>query len=492
MSTDVTLPPLGESVNEATISRWMKNVGDSVTVDEPLLEVSTDKVDTEIPAPATGVLLAVRFNEDDVAQVGDVLGVIGEADQAGPATEPVPRQAAVRRTTVKDRVPTMKDRVTTEKDRATTEEAHGIAAPEHGMTEPETQSTGQTSSNLGAFDRLLASLAVPPSAPSPQFDMTPYLDDEETDEDEEGALDDDMEPTRVIVPPARAATPPAPAPEPALPPISVPALDDHHETYITPLVRKLAAELGVNLAQVHGSGVGGRIRKQDLLNLATRPLIKPGAVADTPDPRRGTSQPPSPARLARAELASAATLSLASSIEVDVTQLTTQPGGHIGAILQSVAAALRVVGELNASLLGDAVVYHNAENIGWVVDTTIGPLAPVIHDAGGLDPSKLEAAIAALMTKATAGSLSPTDLAGGTFTVRDDGASGLAWAMPAINRPQVAALSIGCVNHRADIAEDGTIVAVDTVFLTLAYDRRVADPGAAANFLQRVKAALSR
>ncbi|MCL2653270.1 MAG: 2-oxo acid dehydrogenase subunit E2 [Propionibacteriaceae bacterium] len=436
--SDVTLPPLGESVREATISRWMKAVGDTVTRDEPLLEVSTDKVDTEIPAPVSGVLWEIRFNEDDVAQVGDVLGVIGEAD------------------------------------------------------EPEAPATN----SMGTFDRLLASLAAPPTAPTAQFDMTPYMASQskvanplpaweaETD------LDDAMEPTRVIFPVTvtpRPATPPV-----VIPVVPVPVLDQPHDTYVTPLVRKLAAELGVNLAQVHGTGVGGRIRKQDLLNIASRPLTESAALNDSPDPRRGTSQPPSPARVARAELATTSTLALAASTEVDVTAFRATPGGYIGAILQAVAASLKVNGELNASLLGDAVVFHNTENIGWVVDTNIGPLAPVIHDAGELAAKQLGSSVENLVSRAAEGSLSPADLAGGTFTVRNDGASGLAWAMPAINRPQVAAMSIGCVNHRADVLDDGTVTRRDTVFLTLAFDRRVADPGAAAAFLQRVKTTLSR
>ena len=431
--SDVSLPTLGESVREATVSRWMKAVGDTVTKDEPLLEVSTDKVDTEIPAPVSGVLWEIRVNEDDVAQVGDVLGVIGESELPEPPEPPQP--------------------------------------PE----EPATSSVG----TLGTFDRLLASLAAPPARPREDhpggFAATPPKEGNFIPWDD---FDDDMEPTRVI---------------PLAPPIvPVPALDEPHDTYVTPLVRKLATELGVNLAQVHGSGVGGRIRKQDLLDIASRPLTKPALVNDAPDPRRGTSQAPSPARIARAELATGATLALASSIEVDVTAFQSSPGGYIGAILQAVAASLKVVGELNASLLGDAVVFHNTESIGWVVDTPIGPLAPVIHDAGDRNPKQLEAAVTSLSSRAAEGSLSPSDLAGGTFTVRNDGASGLAWSMPSINRPQVAALSIGCVNRRADILEDGSVVRRDTVFLTVAFDRRVADPGAAAGFLQRVKTTLSR
>ncbi|MCL2490070.1 MAG: 2-oxo acid dehydrogenase subunit E2 [Propionibacteriaceae bacterium] len=435
--SDVSLPPLGESVREATISRWMKAVGDTVTKDEPLLEVSTDKVDTEIPAPVSGVLWEIRINEDEVAQVGDVLGVIGDADQA--------------------EIPEL----------------------------PETPATS-SGGTLGTFDRLLASLAAPPrpredhpsgfaATPPKEGNITPWDD-----------FDDAMEPTRVIFPKL-------PEPIPLAPPIvPVPVLDEPHDTYVTPLVRKLAAELGVSLAQVHGSGVGGRIRKQDLLDIASRPLTKPAAVTDAPDPRRGTSQAPSPARIARAELATGATLALASSIEVDVTAFQASPGGYIGAILQAVAASLKVIGELNASLLGDAVVFHNTESIGWVVDTPIGPLAPVIHDAGDRSPKQLESTVERLVARATEGSLNPADLAGGTFTVRNDGASGLAWSMPSINRPQVAAMSIGCINRRADILEDGSVARRDTVFLTLAFDRRVADPGAAAGFLQRVKTALSR
>jgi len=473
MSTDVTLPTLGESVREATISRWMKAVGDTVTLDEPLLEVSTDKVDTEIPAPVSGVLWEIRFNEDDVAQVGDVLGVIGEADTADPAAKPVPREPAANRLA-------------------------GSVTRADAPVRP-VQSATNNLANLGTFDRLLASLNTPPTAPTAQFDMTPYLtssqpssEDAAPEPDDDDQMDEEMEPTRVILPTPtkpKAKSKPSPAEPPAIP---VPVLDEPHDAYVTPLVRKLAAELGVNLAQVHGSGVGGRIRKQDLLKMAARHLTKPGAVADGADPRRGTSQPPSPARVARAELATSATLALAASIEVDVTDPRSKTGSHLGAILQAVAASLKVMGELNASLLGDAVVFHNTESIGWVVDTTVGPLAPVIHDAGELSPAQITAAIEALTIKASAGTLNPADLAGGTFTVRDDGAAGLAWAMPAINRPQVAAMSIGCVNRRAEVSDDGTVANRETVYLTLAFDRRVVDPGAAASFLQRVKATLGR
>jgi len=492
MSVDVTLPTLGESVREATISRWMKAVGDTVTRDEPLLEVSTDKVDTEIPAPVTGVLWEIRFNEDDVARVGDVLGVIGEAEEpTEPARKPTPKSAPA---PAPKPTPTAAPKPTPTPRPAPEPRPEPTPEPEPEPVPRETATASQARDRVGTFDRLLALLSAPLTAPSAQFDMTPYMTASELNpeaDDEDGVdaafpADDDMEPTRLIVPPlAKAGSAEAPT-------IPVPALDEPHDTYVTPLVRKLAAELGVNLAQVHGSGVGGRIRKQDLLKMASRPLTKPGAVVNGADPRRGTSQPPSPARIARAELATNATLALAASIEVDVTRVRATTGSYMGAILQAVAAALRVMGELNASLLGDAVVFHNTESIGWVVDTTVGPLAPVIHDAGQLAPEKIEAAIEALVIRASAGTLNPADLAGGTFTVRDDGAAGLAWAMPAINRPQVAAMSIGCINRRAEVSDDGTVANRETVYLTLAFDRRVVDPGAAATFLQRVKATLGR
>ena len=408
MSTDVILPSLGESVSEATVSRWMKAVGDQVAKDDPLLEVSTDKVDTEIPAPVDGILAEIRFNEDDIAKVGDVLAVIeAVADSEEPvAEEPV---------------------------------ADEPVADEPAAEEPE---------------------------PTAQADS---------------AAQTEPEPTHVIY------TAPTPPPVPTPPPTPQDADDGG---YVTPLVRKLAAELGVDLADVHGTGVGGRIRKHDLLDIAARAVTEPPAVPDAPDPRRGTTQLLSPARVARADLASSTKLALTCCVEADVTASLEAPGGVMGALLQAIAAALRVMGDLNASLLGDSVFFYDSENIGWAVDTPIGPLVPVIHDAGRLSAAELAEAVDDLTERASDGQLIPGDLAGGTFTVRNDGAYGLAWATPAINRPQVAALSIGRVNRRIAVGDTGEVMARDLMNLTLAYDRRVVDPGVADGFLQRLAVGL--
>jgi len=423
MSTDVILPSLGESVSEATVSRWMKAIGGQVAKDEPLLEVSTDKVDTEIPAPVDGVLTEIRFNEDDIAQVGDVLAIIEEVAGEGNSA------------------------------------ASSLTA------------SSLTASSLTAPSPAPAARAAAPVEPEPEPE--PKRTELEPQTPGPVPVDNYVAPT----------PPPVPTPPPGLH-----GTDD--DRYVTPLVRKLATELGVDLSDAHGTGVGGRIRKQDLLDIAARPTVEPAAIPDVPDPRRGITQPLSPARVARADLGATTKLALNGCIEVDVTTLRDAPGGYVGRILRATAAALRVMGDLNASLLGDSVLFHDAENIGWVVDTPIGPLVPVVHDASRLSAAELAEAVDDLDERAAAGQLNPGDLAGGTFTVRDDGASGLTWATPAINRPQVAALSIGRLDRKATFGETGEIEARDIVNLTLSYDRRVVDPGTAAGFLQRLRAGL--
>jgi len=478
MSIDVVLPNLGESVAEATISRWLKAIGDEVVQDEPMLEISTDKVDTEIPAPASGVLSEILFNEDDTAKVGDVVAVIRTSDGANNpmAPEPVDWPAPVSWPPITP--------------------APVPAPPAATAPSP-------------------AAASLPPAATPPRA-STPMIDTP-------AARGFDENPRPVPRPPLRPLAPP-----PVMPPLIwntfYPEADDtgnlprveedikpatHGETYsaspsgyVTPMVRQMADDLGVDLASVPGSGVGGRIRKQDLLDavdyhvVTTEPAIVPSAE---PDPRRGTTHPLSRERAAQADMvAQTSRVALSVGIEADVTALRARlpkPDDYLGDVLVAVAATLRSMAELNASVVSDTVIYHDRENIGLVISTADGPVTPVIHGAGELTAAQLNAAAAMLEARAIAGTLTPSELAAGTFTVHDGGPSGVAWSIPAVNRPQVAALSIGQVSSRPVVVEShGTsrIASRDIVWLTLSYDRRVIDPDMAANFLSRLRDALAR
>jgi len=485
MSIDVVLPSLGESVTEATISRWLKAIGDDVTRDEPILEISTDKVDTEIPAPASGVLLEILFNEDDTANVGDVVAIIGTADSQTPVEWPapvtwpliVPPAPAPQPTVIPPAAASLQHAAPLPP--AAPAQPLAATPPPLGAT-PMIDSIAQHLPSRGYDELADAHPMAPPPVPPPPIWRALYPDMDDT-----GPLprveDDDNE-----IKPATHGE----------------ALPASPSGYVTPMVRQMADDLGVDLTTVPGSGVGGRIRKQDLLDavdyhvVTTEPASAPPVQ---PDPRRGTTHALSRERAAQADMvAQTSRVALSVGIEADVTALRARlakPDEYLGDVLAAVAATLRAMAELNASVINDTVVYHDRENIGLVISTADGPLTPVIHGAGELTAAQLGAAASSLEARAIAGTLTPSELAAGTFTVHDGGPSGVAWSIPAINRPQVAALSIGQVSSRPVVVEGhgaGRIASRDIVWLTLSYDRRVIDPDMAASFLSRLRDALAR
>ncbi len=436
MPVSVTLPPLGESVTEGTVTRWLKQVGDTVAADEPLVEVSTDKVDTEIPAPAGGIVLAIRVPEDATIAVGAELAVIGDAGalDAAPAVAPP---------------------------------APAVAAPAPA-----------------------ASPAPAPAAPAA---------------------------------PAPAAPAPA-APAPAAPAASAaPAPTDDDEAYVTPLVRKLAAEKGVDLATVSGTGVGGRIRKQDVLAAAERaaaPVPAPAASAaaspavSAPTPTtqpsvRGTTQPLSRLRKVIAERmveSLQVSAQLTTVVEVDVTriaQLRDRAKGDFEAregvkltflpfFAKAAVEALASFPTLNASIdvAAGTVTYHGEVNLGVAVDTDRGLLAPVVRDAGDLSVAGLARRITDLADRTRTNKVSPDELSGGTFTITNTGSRGALFDTPIINQPQVAILGTGSVVKRPVVISDGgsDVIAIRSmVYLALTYDHRLVDGADAARFLSAVR-----
>ncbi|MER5830780.1 2-oxoglutarate dehydrogenase, E2 component, dihydrolipoamide succinyltransferase [Streptomyces sp. NPDC002130] len=460
--TDVVLPALGESVTEGTVTRWLKSVGDSVEADEPLLEVSTDKVDTEIPAPTSGTLLEIVVGEDETAEVGAKLAVIGEAG-AAPAAAPAQEAPAAPAQPEPAQAP-----------------APQQAAPAQQAPAPAPQA---------------------PSAPAPQQQTTPA-----------------PEPA-----PAAPAPAPVPAQAPAAPAAAKPADDG---AYVTPLVRKLAAEQGVDLATVKGTGVGGRIRKQDVVaaaeaaKAATAPA--PAAAPAAPAAKKAPSLEASPLRGQTVKMprirkvigdnmvkALHEQAQLSSVVEVDVTRLMKLRGRAKDAFaaregvklspmpffVKAAAQALKAHAPINAKIneTEGTITYFDTENIGIAVDSEKGLMTPVIKNAGDLNLAGIAKATADLAGKVRANKITPDELSGATFTISNTGSRGALFDTIIVPPGQVAILGIGATVKRPAVieTEEGTVIGVrDMTYLTLSYDHRLVDGADAARYLTAVKAIL--
>ena len=552
MSTEVTLPALGESVTEGTISRWLKAVGETIEVDEPLLEVSTDKVDTEIPSPVAGTLLEIRFNEDDVAEVGAVLAVIGEASEAPtPQTETTPQPAV---------------------EAAPAPAAESTPAPAAPTPAPAPQASDATEVVLpvlgesvteGTVSRWLKAVGETIEVDEPLLEVSTDKVDTEIPSPVAGTLleirvgEDETAAVGAVLalvgdaaaaPPAPAATAPTSAPvasaAPSEPtdashapapaaPVTARRASADEGVYVTPLVRKLAAEHGVSLSSVQGTGVGGRIRKQDILDAAeaTKKAASapaPTALAEAPAPAaapqvaavsedaaklRGTTEKLSRMRKVIAERMTESlrvASQLTATVEVDVTAISKlrkvakdefkkREGAslsYLPFITKATIEALKAMPALNASADFEAgtVTYASQENIGIAVDTDRGLMVPVIHDAGDLNLAGLAKRIGDLAARTRAGKVGPDELSGGTFTITNYGSAGTLFDTPIINLPQVAILGTGALVKRPVVVTDAlggdTIAIRDMMYLSLTYDHRLIDGAKAAHFLSLVKARL--
>jgi 2-oxoglutarate dehydrogenase E2 component (dihydrolipoamide succinyltransferase) len=468
--TPVTMPALGESVTEGTVTRWLKQVGESVKVDEPLLEVSTDKVDTEIPSPVAGTVLEINVGEDETVQVGAQLAMIGSGAAAPAPSRPDQQRPAEEATETDQQAPS--------------QEAPSQEAPSEG----------------------------PPTS-------------------EQAA--------RAQAPPQPAPTRPAPAEQaPAQPaavqPTWAPAaqLTDGQAAaapYVTPLVRKLAAEHDVDLSSIKGTGVGGRIRKQDVLAAAEAAKAQP---EPEPEPEPEPVAPAAPSRAAPAAASPTSALrgrtekmsrlrqviakrmveslqtsaQLTTVAEVDVTRIArlrdrakrdfeAREGVRLTFLpffAKAAVEALKQHPKLNASINSETneVTYHGSEHLAIAVDTERGLLVPVIHDAGDLSISGLAKRIADLAERTRHNNVTPDELGGGTFTLTNTGSRGALFDTPIINQPQVAILGTGAVVKRPVVTggEDGDTLAIRSMmFLALSYDHRLVDGADAARFLVTIK-----
>jgi len=443
------MPALGESVTEGTVTRWLKAEGDQIAVDEPLLEVSTDKVDTEIPSPVAGTITKILVAEDETVPVGADLVIVGGQAVGAPAPS-APQQPS---------------------------------APAPAPVSPALVSPAPVAAEYHAPEPAAAAPAAPSS--------------------------------------------PAPAThDPAVAASAVPSSSGSEAAaYVTPLVRKLATDNDVDLATLKGTGIGGRIRKQDVLDAAAAAIAAtvprvPTAPAPTSTvptapagvtSRRGTTEKMSRLRkviAARMVESLHVSAQLTTVVEVDVTKIArlrdkakrdfeTREGIKLTFLpFFAVAAveALKAHPSVNSSVEGDEITYHGSENLGVAVDTDRGLLVPVIKDAGDLNIAGLSRKIADLAERTRTSKVSPDELGGGTFTLTNTGSRGALFDTPIINQPNVAILGTGAVVKRPVVVKDNdggeTIAIHSMVYLALSYDHRVVDGAEAARFLNTIKGRL--
>ncbi|MEO6998866.1 MAG: 2-oxoglutarate dehydrogenase, E2 component, dihydrolipoamide succinyltransferase, partial [Terracoccus sp.] len=456
----VTMPALGESVTEGTVTRWLKAEGDDVEVDEPLLEVSTDKVDTEIPSPVAGKLTKIIAGEDETVEVGGALAIIGgSAAAATPAAEPEPQKQAA---------------------------PAASKTPEKASEEAPAQSTPEkaTDAATGQPESQAEKTGVAPTAPEPASS----------------------------------------------------ASTNDSAAYVTPLVRKLASQHGVDLGAIKGTGVGGRIRKQDVLHAAEAakaPEPAPEPAAPAPAAAQAKQESATPARPAAAAPDVSAkrgtrekmsrlrkviatrmveslqvSAQLTTVVEVDLTRVArlrarakadfeAREGTKLSFLpflALATTEALKAHPSLNASLEGEEIVYHGSENLSIAVDTPKGLIVPVVKNAGDLNIAGLARAISDVAARTRNNKITPDDLAGGTFTITNTGSVGALFDTPIINQPQVAILGTGAIVKRPVVVADAdggeTIAVRSMMYLALSYDHRIVDGADAARFLGTMKARL--
>ena len=567
MATEVTLPALGESVTEGTVTRWLKQVGDTVAVDEPLLEVSTDKVDTEIPSPVAGTVLEIRANEDDTVEVGAVLALVGdeseapaggsapaedeggaeaEAAEAPPEEQPADDGGAQQQSApsggggagggggggggggtevtlpalgesvtegtvtrwlkqVGDEVAVDEPLLEVSTDKVDTEIPSPVAGTllEIAVSEDETVEVGAKLAVIGD-----ASAAPAPSKPEPE---------------------PEPEPKPEAAPEAKQEPAPAPSPQAPSSPAPSEAASEEAPSYVTPLVRKMAAQHGVDLASVKGTGVGGRIRKQDVLDAAKAAEEK--AAAPAPAAPAAESAPPAPAKAPPAAAPSPlrgktekmsrlrkviatrmveslqVSAQLTSVVEVDMTNVaklrasvqsrfTAAEGVKLSFMpffAKAATDALKVHPVLNASMDMEKgeVTYFDKENLAIAVDTERGLLTPVIKEAEDLSIAGLAKKIVDVAERTRTNKIGPDELSGGTFTLTNTGSRGALFDTPILNQPQVAILGTGAIVKRVVVMNDpnlGETLAIrQMVYLALTYDHRLVDGADAARFLVDVK-----
>ena len=561
MAQEIKMPALGESVTEGTVTEWLKQVGDTVEVDEPIVEVSTDKVDSEVPSPYAGKIVKILVEEDETVEVGSVIALIGDEGEAeAPAQEPAPaEEAPAEEAPVAEPAPAAP---AAQESPAPSQDGELIEVKMPALGESVTEGTVSAwlkavGDKVEADEPLLevSTDKVDSEVPSP---VSGFLAEIKVDEDETVDVDTVVavistgspvvadagskpepkaEPAPAPAPepkpepkPEPAPAPPAPAPAPAAQP--APAAEKKPEPaqparadisasgkYVTPIVRKLAKDLGVDLANVTGQGIGGRIRKEDVL-AAKEEADKRASAAATPAPAtakskvvedttlRGTTQKMTRMRQVIADRMMSSlqgSAQLTTVVEVDVTRIAAlrkrakasfeaREGTSLSFLpffIKATTEALKMYPKVNAEIKGKEVEYFNYEHIGMAVDTERGLMVPVIKDAGDLTLSGIARAINDLAARSRDGQIKPEELSGATFTVTNTGAIGALFDTPVLNAPQVGILGVGRIVKRPMVIKDAdgneTIGIRSMVYLALTYDHRLIDGADAGRFLTAIK-----
>ena len=570
MAFSVQMPALGESVTEGTVTRWLKQEGDTVELDEPLVEVSTDKVDTEIPSPAAGVLTKIIAQEDDTVEVGGELAVIGDASEGG--TE-APTQAPSQPSSQPEPEPEPEPEAPAPAQQQPEPEPEPAAPAQRasggGSATPVLMPELGESVTEGTVTRWLKKVGDPVQVDDPLVEVSTDKVDTEIPSPVAGVLlsitaDEDAtvpvggelaqigeasdagassapEPAPAPAPPKPEPKPevavapepaaePAPAPQPApkaepAPPQPAADAGTDGAPYVTPLVRKLANENNIDLAEITGTGVGGRIRKQDVLAAAEQKkqpkpepapaaAATPASKAPAPAPAlahlRGTTQKASRIRQITANKTREslqATAQLTQTHEVDMTKIVALRAAakaafaeregvnltYLPFIARAVIDALKIHPNINASYNEDTkeITYYDAEHLGFAVDTEQGLLSPVIHNAGDLSLGGLARAISDIAARARSGNLKPDELSGGTFTITNIGSQGALFDTPILVPPQAAMLGTGAIVKRPRVVVDAfgnESVGIRSIsYLPLTYDHRLIDGADAGRFLTTIK-----
>ena len=553
MTFSVTMPALGESVTEGTVTRWLKAEGDSVAIDEPLLEVSTDKVDTEIPSPVAGVLQKIVVAVDQTVAVGAELAIIADSGSAAPAAPAAPVAQKVEAPVAAPVAPVVAAPVVAAPVAAVAAAPVAPVAPTGSGTivtmpalgESVTEGTvtrwlKQVGDNVTVDEALLevSTDKVDTEIPSPASGVLVSIDvpvDSTVPVGARLAMIGGAGAPVVAAPVVAAPVAPvvaapvvaAPVAPVASAPVAVSTPAASQDSYVTPIVRKFASENGVNLANVRGTGIGGRIRKEDVLAAIPKsaPITQPqsstqvstGSSAQSAgapiaiSPLRGTTVTMTRLRkVIAARMVESLQISaqLTTVVEVDVTKISrlrdrakasfeAREGTKLSFLpffSVAVCEALKQHPVLNASLEGDQITYHGAEHLGIAVDTERGLLVPVIKDAGDLNIGGVARRIADVAARTRDNKISPDELGGGTFTITNTGSRGALFDTPIINQPQVAILGLGAVVKRPMVMKgtDGgeTIEIRSMVYLGLSYDHRIVDGADAARFLVTLKSRL--
>ncbi|MBS6619800.1 MAG: 2-oxoglutarate dehydrogenase, E2 component, dihydrolipoamide succinyltransferase [Varibaculum cambriense] len=512
----VEMPALGESVTEGTVSRWLKKVGDQVEVDEPLLEVSTDKVDSEVPSPIAGVVTEILVQEDETVDVGTVLCRVGNSAAApaqssapaAPAASPTPAAPAAPAAPAVPPAPSLPDNL---------EELPGAGIPssikregDHHVVQwayPQVH-TGYpgTMTAQGQVVPPSDNLPAAPAAPAaPKAEAAPAA------------------PQPPAAPPAPAApkAPAAPTPPatPSQPEEKPQAAKQVSGGYVTPIVRKLAREKGVDISTLKGSGVGGRIRREDVLAAAQKPQTAPAAAPEVPaaplppiEPaqERGKTEKLSRMRqtIAKHMMNSlASTAQLTTVVEVDVTRIANlrarakdsfaqREGTKLSFLpffVKAAVEALKAHPKINSRVNDETneVTYFDHENVGIAVDSEKGLMVPVIKNCGDLTIAAIARKINELAAKVRDGSISIDEMSGGTFSITNTGSRGALFDTPVVNYPEEAILGLGTIVRRPMVVKDSegndTIAVRSLVYLALSYDHRLIDGADAARYLTTVK-----